>query len=81
VTSTPGPRTKPTQPTKVTIPKGQPCSPSLGAPGFTITDTRTLREISTGKVRNETRTVKYNPSPIVECGDGGGEKKKDDDDD
>jgi vancomycin resistance protein YoaR len=81
VTSTPGPRTKPTKPTKVTIPKGQPCSPSLGAPGFTITDTRTLREISTGKVRNETRTVKYNPSPIVECGDGGGEKKKDDDDD
>ena len=39
---------------------------SNGAPGFTVTDTRTLREISTGEVRTETRTVKYNPSPIVE---------------
>lgn len=68
VTSTPGPRTNPTQPQTVTIPKGKPCSPSQGAPGFTITDTRTLREISTGAVRTETRTVKYNPSPIVVCG-------------
>ncbi|MGQ0573394.1 MAG: VanW family protein, partial [Pseudonocardia sp.] len=67
VTSTPGPRTNPTQPQTVTIPAGKPCSPSQGAPGFTITDTRTLREISTGQTRNETRTVRYNPSPIVVC--------------
>jgi vancomycin resistance protein YoaR len=67
VTSTPGPRTNPTQPKTVTIPEGRPCSPSNGAPGFTITDTRTLRDISTGEVRTERRTVRYNPSPIVVC--------------
>ncbi|MGE3661456.1 MAG: VanW family protein, partial [Pseudonocardia sp.] len=67
VTSTPGPRTNPTQPQTVTIPKGKPCSPTQGGPGFTITDTRTLREISTGQTRTETRTVRYNPSPIVVC--------------
>ena len=69
VTSTPGPRTKPTEPQKVTIDDGEPCAESKGAPGFTVTDTRTLKEISTGVVRNETRTVTYNPAPIVECGD------------
>lgn len=69
VTSTPGPRTNPTEPEKVKIPDGQPCVASKGAPGFTVTDTRTLREISSGQVRRETRTVKYNPSPIVECDD------------
>ena len=37
VTSTPGPRTNPTQPQTVTIPKGKPCSPTQGGPGFTIT--------------------------------------------
>ncbi|MCU1665562.1 MAG: VanW family protein [Pseudonocardia sp.] len=68
VTSTPGPRTKPTSPNTITIPAGQPCSPSQGAPGFTVTDTRTLRKVSTGESRNETRTVRYNPSPIVVCG-------------
>jgi vancomycin resistance protein YoaR len=67
VTSTPGPRTKPTQPNTITIPAGESCSPSQGAPGFTVTDTRTLREVSTGQVRTETRTVRYNPSPIVVC--------------
>lgn len=67
VTSTPGPRTNPTQPQTVTMPKGKPCSPSQGGPGFTITDTRTLREVSTGQTRTETRSVRYNPSPIVVC--------------
>ncbi len=69
VTSSPGPRTQETEPQKVTIKDGEPCAESDGAPGFTVTDTRTLREISTGQVRTETRTVKYNPAPIVECGD------------
>ncbi len=68
VTSTSGPRTHPTDPKTVTIPEGQPCTPSKGAPGFTITDTRTLREISTGQARSETRTVRYNPSPTIVCG-------------
>lgn len=68
VTSTPGPRTNPTDPNTVNIPDGEECKPSQGAPGFTATDTRTLRDINTGQSRSETRTVRYNPSPIVECG-------------
>jgi vancomycin resistance protein YoaR len=68
VTSTTGPRTKPTEPTEVKIPDGQPCKPSLGAPGFTVTDTRTLRDVKTGQVKTERRTTRYNPSPIVTCG-------------
>jgi vancomycin resistance protein YoaR len=70
VTSTPGPRTNPTEPTKVELPAGEPCTPSQGAPGFTITDTRTLRDLKTGAVRTERRTTKYNPSPIVTCNSG-----------
>ena len=69
VTSATGPRTNPTEPKTVSIPEDEPCTPSKGAPGFTVTDTRTLKEISTGQVRSETRTVRYNPSPIIECGD------------
>jgi len=69
VTSTTGPRTNPTEPKTVKIDDGEACAPSKGAPGFTVTDTRTLKEISTGQVRSETRTVRYNPSPIIECGD------------
>ncbi|MDN5860982.1 MAG: VanW family protein, partial [Pseudonocardia sp.] len=69
VTSTTGPRTAPTEPKTVTIPAGEACSPSRGAPGFTVTNTRTLRDLGTGAVRSDpTRTVRYNPSPIVECG-------------
>ena len=41
---------------------------SQGAPGFTVTDTRTLRDVKTGQVKTERRTTKYNPSPIVTCG-------------
>jgi vancomycin resistance protein YoaR len=68
VTSSTGPRTNPTEPTKVEIPSGQPCVASQGAPGFTVTDTRTLRDVKTGQVKSERRTTKYNPSPIVTCG-------------
>jgi vancomycin resistance protein YoaR len=68
VTGAFGPRTEPTQPNTVTIPPGKPCSPSNGAPGFTITDTRTLRDVSTGEVRTETITTRYNPIPRVLCG-------------
>jgi vancomycin resistance protein YoaR len=70
VSSSTGARTKPTQPTTVSIPAGQPCKPSQGAPGFTVTDTRTIRDIRSGQVKTERRAVKYNPSPIVTCGSG-----------
>ena len=68
VTSSQGPRTRTTSPNTVVIPAGAPCSASRGSPGFTITDTRTLREISTGKVRTEAHTVRYAPAPKVFCG-------------
>jgi vancomycin resistance protein YoaR len=68
VTSSTGPRTNPTEPTKVEVPDGQPCIPSSGAPGFTVTDTRTLRDVRTGQVKTERRATKYNPTPIVSCG-------------
>jgi vancomycin resistance protein YoaR len=68
VTGAFGPRTNPTQPNTVNIPPGKPCNPSNGAPGFTITDTRTLRNVSTGESRRETFTTKYNPIPRVVCG-------------
>jgi vancomycin resistance protein YoaR len=69
VTSESGPRTNPTNPHTITIPAGEQCTPSKGAPGFTITNTRTLKNVETGEVRSDpTRTVKYNPSPIVNCG-------------
>ncbi|MYW72491.1 vanomycin resistance protein VanB [Pseudonocardia sp. SID8383] len=68
VTSATGPRTNPTQPQVVNIPAGQPCSASKGSPGFTATDTRTMRNVQTGETTSKTRTVKYNPQPIVQCG-------------
>ncbi|MFC4004695.1 VanW family protein [Prauserella oleivorans] len=45
------------------------CSPSSGAPGFTVTDTRILRDPATGaEVRRESRTVRYNPQNKIVCG-------------
>jgi vancomycin resistance protein YoaR len=68
VTSTPGPRIDPTDPGEVTIPAGQPCSPSNGSPGFTTSDTRTMRDIKTGETKSHTRNVTYKPAPKVICG-------------
>ena len=68
VTSSQSSRSRPTSPQTVTIPAGEPCSSSGGAPGFTITDTRTLREIATGQTRTESHTVTYDPIPRVICG-------------
>ncbi|WNG82035.1 VanW family protein [Mycobacterium sp. ITM-2016-00316] len=70
VTSAQSPRSRPTSPRTITIPSGEACSPSGGAPGFTITDTRTLREIATGETRTESHTVIYDPIPTVICGGG-----------
>ncbi|WP_210770348.1 VanW family protein [Qaidamihabitans albus] len=44
------------------------CVPSSGAGGFSTSDTRIIREVSTGEeVRRETRTVVYNPQPRIVC--------------
>ncbi|MCI2418927.1 VanW family protein [Saccharopolyspora sp. K220] len=68
VTSQTGERTAPTQPHEKVVPPGEPCSASKGAPGFTVTDTRTIRDISTGQVRTETQRTVYDPQPIIHCG-------------
>jgi vancomycin resistance protein YoaR len=70
VESITGPRTDPTPPPTQTI-HGEPCSPSHGAPGFTTTDTRVVRDASTGaEISRRTRTVKYHPQPKVICEPG-----------
>ncbi|WP_433870570.1 VanW family protein [Saccharopolyspora sp. CA-218241] len=68
VSSEIGPRTDPTQPEEKVIPPGEPCSPSSGIGGFTVTDTRTIRNIKTGEVRTERQTTVYKPQPIIHCG-------------
>ncbi|MGB3352141.1 MAG: VanW family protein [Mycobacterium sp.] len=68
VTSSTSSRSRPTSPRTVTIPAGEACSASGGGPGFTVTDTRTLREIASGRTRTETHTVTYDPIPRVICG-------------
>lgn len=68
VTSVQSPRSRSTSPRTITIPAGEACSASGGAPGFTITDTRTLRDIATGETRTESHTVIYDPIPTVICG-------------
>ena len=68
VTSSQSSRSRPTSPRTVRIPAGEACSASGGAPGFTITDTRTLRELASGRTRTESHTVIYDPIPKVVCG-------------
>jgi vancomycin resistance protein YoaR len=68
VTSSQSSRSRPTFPQTITIPAGEACSASGGAQGFTITDTRTLRDIATGETRSESHTVSYDPIPLVVCG-------------
>ncbi|WP_170212071.1 VanW family protein [Saccharothrix australiensis] len=45
----------------------QPCVASAGAEGFTVTDTRTIKDRRTGQTRSESRTVRYDPSPKIVC--------------
>ncbi|WP_067694823.1 VanW family protein [Nocardia jejuensis] len=68
VESITGERNKPTEPNTVTLPKGKDCIASDGAPGFTTSDTRVIRDAATGKeISRHTRTVKYDPIPVVKC--------------
>src|SRR5699024_11571587 len=46
---------------------GDDCSPSSGAPGFTTSDTRIIRDLSGGEISRETTTTVYDPQPIVTC--------------
>ncbi len=67
VESISGSRTNFTEP-QVQVVQGEPCSETNGSQGFTITDTRVLREPGSGReVDRRTRTVRYEPQPIVRC--------------
>lgn len=67
VESVPGERINPVDPTPKPGP-AENCHPSNGAPGFTTSDTRILRDAATGQeVRRDKRTVHYNPQPKIIC--------------
>ncbi|MGH4010924.1 MAG: VanW family protein [Pseudonocardiaceae bacterium] len=67
VESITGPRTNITEPTTQTI-HGQPCKPSRGSQGFTVTDTRVIRDANTkAEITRHTRKVVYDPAPHVIC--------------
>ncbi|MDT7558048.1 MAG: hypothetical protein QOI68_2518, partial [Pseudonocardiales bacterium] len=67
VTSATSPRSSPIPPQTLNMPPGQPCTPSAGGQGFTATDTRTMRDLTTGETKTSTHTVHYKPSPAVVC--------------
>lgn len=78
VESITGEKTKPTEPETITLPEGDDCIPSQGAPGFTISDTRVITDINTGReISRTTRTVKYDPVPEVKCEAPDEEKESD----
>jgi vancomycin resistance protein YoaR len=68
VESITGSRSRPTTPDTVRLPRGDQCVASSGAPGFTTSDTRIIRDAATGaEISRNTRTVRYDPVPIVRC--------------
>ena len=67
VESIPGPRTNPTDPETIHL-NTPHCVNTRGAKGFTTTDTRVIRDASSGaELSRKTRTVHYEPSPRVIC--------------
>ncbi len=46
----------------------QPCAAGTGAPGFTVVDTRIIKDMSGAEIRRENQTVKYDASPTIVCG-------------
>ena len=67
VESITGSRTNPTQPQKMKVDKDDHCTPSSGAPGFTISDTRVIKNLNGRELSRETQTTVYDPQPIVSC--------------
>lgn len=66
VESVNGGRWAQTQPQSRTV-SGSDCIPSGGAPGFTTSDTRIIRDLSGTEISRETTTTVYDPQPIVRC--------------
>ncbi|MDN5705537.1 VanW family protein [Corynebacterium casei] len=59
-------RWAPTSPHRMEL-TGDDCSPSGGAPGFTTSDTRIIRDLNGNEMNRETTTTVYDPQPIVTC--------------
>ena len=59
-------RWEPTSPQRMEL-TGDDCSPSGGAPGFTTSDTRIIRDLNGNEMNRETTTTVYDPQPIVTC--------------
>ncbi|MGO3042979.1 VanW family protein [Corynebacterium casei] len=59
-------RWAPTSPQRMEL-TGDDCSPSGGAPGFTTSDTRIIRDLNGNEMNRETTTNVYDPQPIVTC--------------
>ncbi|MFN2495505.1 MAG: VanW family protein [Pseudonocardiaceae bacterium] len=67
VESITGPKTDFTEPDTQVISE-QPCTSTNGSKGFTVTDTRVIRDAGTGaEISRQTRTVVYKPQPRVIC--------------
>ena len=66
VESVNGGRWAPTQPQTMNV-SGSDCSPSGGAPGFTTSDTRIIRDLAGNEISREVQTTVYDPQPIVRC--------------
>jgi vancomycin resistance protein YoaR len=67
VESITGPRTNYTDPQTRTI-HDTPCTSTRGSKGFTVTDTRVIRDANTGaEISRQTRTVVYHPQPRILC--------------
>jgi vancomycin resistance protein YoaR len=68
VESVTGGRSNFTEPSLVTVPPGEPCKPTTGAQGFTVSNTRIVRDAKSGQeLKRNSRTAVYNPLPIVVC--------------
>ncbi|MCO1579627.1 VanW family protein [Crossiella sp. SN42] len=63
-----GQRTNVTQPNTRHVTDKPDCKPSGGLEGFTITDTRTIKDLASGKTRTERRTVTYKAQDKIICG-------------
>lgn len=66
VESIAGPRTDYTEPSTQVL-SGSDCYASSGAPGFTVTDTRIVRNLDGSLRSRETKSTKYAPQPRVIC--------------
>ncbi|WP_444843232.1 VanW family protein [Amycolatopsis kentuckyensis] len=45
-----------------------PCQPSIGTPGFSVTDTRVLYDVASGaEIRRTSHTATYGPRPTILC--------------